>query len=205
MPCRDGADVFGAVGGGRGDGDANGSQKALGTLVRRDADRQRIQPAGDLFTDRAAAAVYERQRPGQKGLAQFFCIRLVVIDELVQIVPAVHVHDERVVLRAALDGVDVGDGGVRTRVGAQAVDRFGREGDAFPLQQVFFGGEQRALADLFDAGLKHHSSLGKASIASSYVSNGGAPSSSGAGASSSFAPCRPSCGSSGKNPGGGLT
>ena len=154
--CRGGADAAEAVGAGRGQ-PAHAARGCRRQQRVRHRVRRAAQADGGVATRRrlghaGAARQNQRQRTGPEGVDQLLREGRHAGGELGHLRRAGHVHDQRVVGRAALGGKDAAHRRVAAGVGGQTVHGLGRQADQLPGGQGG-GGAGNGVGEL---AVKHH-------------------------------------------------
>ena len=141
VACAGGTQAAGRIGAGGGDCEPGFEQKLLRDGMGGRAHRHRIQARADQQREFAILPTrnHQCQRAGPEGSreiarqrwenAVFACMFIIA-----------HMHDQRIEFGAAFGGEYTGNRGIIGGVGAQAVNRFGRERDKATTPQNFRGG-----------------------------------------------------------------
>ena len=145
--ARGGGDAAREVGRGRGDGAAESGEERAGERVGRYADRDGGEAGGRKIGEAAvkAAAQHEGERAGPERRGQKLC-GLRQAGERLRPGEVGHVDDQWIESRPSLGDEYLGGGARIAGIGAEAVDRLGREGDQFARMQEMGGGAQAARA-----------------------------------------------------------
>ena len=130
-----GGDATGQVGAGRCQGKATFADHRLDDRVGRPADAHRASARGHDGRNRLRARQYQGQRPGPERVRQPLRRGRPFGDTPSGHALANHVHDDRVMRRAALGLIDSGHRPLIQRIGRQAIDRFRRERHKGPRLQ----------------------------------------------------------------------
>ena len=128
----------------RGKRDAAGLDDLLHHRVGRHPHADGVKARAGHVADLGAAGHDHRQRAGPEGGSQLFGTLGHLGDDAVQHLHAADMHNERVILRAALRFKNFLDGLAVAGVGGNAVDRLRRQGDQLTLLQKP-GGQCHAL------------------------------------------------------------
>ena len=132
------------VGRRRGEGDAGRADDRLHDRVGRHAHADGVQPGAGDAGDFGPARQHHGQRAGPVGRGELARARRHFGHDAVQHFHAADVHDEGVILRAALGGEYFFDRRAVARIGGDAVDRLGRQRDKLAAAQKP-GGQRDAL------------------------------------------------------------